>query len=102
MPIFEYRCSQCGNHVEVLQKLSEDPLRYCDACQTDSLKKMISAPSFRLKGSGWYETDFKSDKEKKKNLTDIKSKETKTDTSEISASPTPKAEKKESTSDTKN
>lgn len=101
MPIYEYRCLQCGHYVEVLQKLSEDPLRNCDACQTDNLKKMVSAPRFRLKGSGWYETDFKSDKEKKKNLTDIKPKETKTDTNEKSASSLAKAEKKEGTSDTK-
>ena len=66
MPIYEYHCNQCGHELEVLQKISDSPLLRCPDCDTDSLKKKISAPRFRLSGSGWYETDFKSDG--KKNL----------------------------------
>jgi putative FmdB family regulatory protein len=64
MPIYEYVCSDCGHEIEKLQKMSDAPLRDCPACERQSLKKKISAPGFRLSGSGWYETDFKSDKQK--------------------------------------
>ena len=64
MPIYEYRCDNCGHELEAFQKLSEDPLRKCPECQTESLIKKISAAGFRLKGGGWYETDFKSGKKK--------------------------------------
>lgn len=66
MPIYEYRCEQCGHELEALQKMSDDPLTKCPACENDSLKKKVSAAAFRLKGGGWYETDFKSGN--KKNL----------------------------------
>lgn len=66
MPIYEYQCGSCGHELEKLQKLSDAPLTDCPACGTASLKKMISAAGFRLKGGGWYETDFKSSN--KKNL----------------------------------
>nr|VFK10402.1 MAG: putative regulatory protein, FmdB family [Candidatus Kentron sp. LPFa]VFK26515.1 MAG: putative regulatory protein, FmdB family [Candidatus Kentron sp. LPFa]VFK67907.1 MAG: putative regulatory protein, FmdB family [Candidatus Kentron sp. UNK]VFK73193.1 MAG: putative regulatory protein, FmdB family [Candidatus Kentron sp. UNK] len=59
MPIYEYECSQCAHRIEVLQKISDPPLRDCPACDTPSLRKLVSAASFRLKGTGWYETDFK-------------------------------------------
>jgi putative FmdB family regulatory protein len=68
MPFYEYECSNCRYYVEVLQKISDAPLRKCPSCGKASLKKLISAPVFRLKGSGWYETDFKTDKEHKRNL----------------------------------
>jgi putative FmdB family regulatory protein len=64
MPIYEYVCSDCGHEFETLQKMSDAPLRDCPACEKQGLKKKISAPGFRLSGSGWYETDFKSDKQK--------------------------------------
>ncbi len=64
MPIYEYVCNDCGHALEALQKISDEPLRLCPACNKESLKKKISAPGFRLSGSGWYETDFKSDKQK--------------------------------------
>ena len=64
MPIYEYQCSDCGHALEALQKLSDEPLKHCPACEKDSLKKKISAPGFRLSGSGWYETDFKSKNQK--------------------------------------
>jgi len=60
MPIYEYVCKQCGHEFEALQKISDAPLLVCPACAKDALKKKISAPGFRLSGSGWYETDFKS------------------------------------------
>jgi putative FmdB family regulatory protein len=68
MPIYEYRCAACGHELEALQKVSDSPLEECPSCQKRKLERLISAPSFRLKGGGWYETDFKSDKEKKRNL----------------------------------
>lgn len=64
MPIYEYQCSACGHSLEALQKISEDPLKHCPACQQECLVKQLSAPSFRLSGTGWYETDFKKDKRK--------------------------------------
>ena len=68
MPIYEYQCDKCGHHLEALQKISDKPLRECPECGKHSLKRLMSAPLFRLSGSGWYETDFKSDKEQKRNL----------------------------------
>jgi putative FmdB family regulatory protein len=70
MPIYEYVCQQCGHELEALQKIADAPLTDCEACGKPALKRKISAPSFRLKGQGWYETDFKSDKDKKRNLAD--------------------------------
>ncbi|TVQ37639.1 MAG: zinc ribbon domain-containing protein [Wenzhouxiangella sp.] len=61
MPIYEYRCSACGHEMEKLQKISDPPLTDCPACQAPALVKLISAAGFRLKGGGWYETDFKKD-----------------------------------------
>ncbi|WP_174626910.1 FmdB family zinc ribbon protein [Candidatus Methylobacter favarea] len=60
MPIYEYHCQSCGHEHEALQKFSAEPLIYCPACNKPELIKKISAAGFRLKGSGWYETDFKS------------------------------------------
>ena len=64
MPIYEYVCDSCGHEMEAIQKISEDPLVKCPACDADTLRKKISAAGFRLKGGGWYETDFKSGKKK--------------------------------------
>ena len=66
MPIYEYRCENCGHEKEALQKISDDPLRDCPQCGKPALIKKISAAGFRLSGSGWYETDFKTGS--KKNL----------------------------------
>jgi len=68
MPIYEYQCQKCHHHLEALQKFSDKPLRECPECGKHTLQRLISAPMFRLVGSGWYETDFKSDKESKRNL----------------------------------
>ncbi|MYA30314.1 MAG: zinc ribbon domain-containing protein [Gammaproteobacteria bacterium] len=59
MPIYEYQCRECGYRLDALQKMSDPRLRDCPACGRPALKKLVSAPHFRLKGSGWYETDFK-------------------------------------------
>ena len=59
MPIYEYVCESCGARLEVLQKISDQPLRKCPACHKETLKKLVSAAGFRLAGKGWYETDFK-------------------------------------------
>lgn len=59
MPIYEYQCTECGHELESLQKMSDDPLTDCPECGKSSLQKLISAAGFRLKGGGWYETDFK-------------------------------------------
>lgn len=66
MPIYEYQCQSCQHDMEALQKMSDEPLKDCPKCEEPALKKKISAAGFRLKGGGWYETDFKSGN--KKNL----------------------------------
>jgi putative FmdB family regulatory protein len=60
MPIYEYRCDNCSHEFESIQKVSDAPLTTCPACAKDALRKKVSAAGFRLKGAGWYETDFKS------------------------------------------
>jgi putative FmdB family regulatory protein len=64
MPIYEYQCQACGELHEALQKITDAPLQDCPLCGRPALKKKVSAAAFRLKGGGWYETDFKSDKRK--------------------------------------
>jgi putative FmdB family regulatory protein len=73
MPIYEYRCGACGHELDALQKLSDGPLRKCPKCSKSQLRRLVSAPSFRLKGGGWYETDFKANGEKKRNLVETAS-----------------------------
>ncbi len=68
MPLYEYRCDACGHAFEALQKMSDEPLVHCPACDETTLRKLVSAAGFRLKGDGWYETDFKSGN--KRNLAD--------------------------------
>lgn len=95
MPIYEYRCAECGQEQEVLQKVSEPPLTVCPACGKPALQKQLSAAGFQLKGSGWYATDFKGTAkkpaEKKQGKADAKSEtksETKSDTKPASTSTT--------------
>ena len=66
MPIYAYACKSCEHQLDALQKMSDDPLVECPECGEPALKRLLSAPRFRLKGSGWYETDFKTDN--KRNL----------------------------------
>ena len=93
MPFYEYECPACRYYLEVLQKISDKPLKKCPSCGKSGFKRLMSAPVFRLKGSGWYETDFKSDKEGQRNLAGAERDEaktvapeaTKTETSETEA-----------------
>ena len=79
MPFYEYECPHCGHHEEALQKVTDKPLKKCPNCGKNGLRKLMSAPVFRLKGSGWYETDFKTDKDKQRNLVDSEKGESKSD-----------------------
>jgi putative FmdB family regulatory protein len=80
MPFYEYECPHCGYDEEVLQKINDKPLKKCPSCGKNGLRKLMSAPVFRLKGSGWYETDFKSDKDNKRNLSGADKDESKSET----------------------
>ena len=96
MPIYEYRCEECGHQEDHLQKVSERPLSKCPACGKKAYKKLLSAAGFQLKGSGWYATDFKSagkkPAEKKADLLKSDSKtEAKTDSKTESKPETKKA-----------
>ena len=94
MPIYEYKCSNCEHQFELIQKFSDQPAEVCPECSKKSIQKLVSAPSFRLKGGGWYETDFKTGD--KKNIVDdnndkpMKPKETK---KPADTSPSPSKEK---------
>jgi putative FmdB family regulatory protein len=68
MPFYEYECPHCKYYAEVLQKLGDRLLKKCPSCGKAGFRRLVSAPVFRLKGSGWYETDFKSEREDKRNL----------------------------------
>jgi len=68
MPIYEYQCQSCGHELEKIQRMSDEPLSDCPSCEKPALKRLVSAAGFRLKGGGWYETDFK--KSGKKNVHD--------------------------------
>ncbi len=59
MPIYEYHCEHCDHHSEIFQGIHDAALMHCEQCQQDTLKRLVSASGFRLKGGGWYETDFK-------------------------------------------
>src|SRR4029450_8937093 len=68
MPFYEYECENCKFYTELLQKVTDAPLKKCPSCGKNTMKRLVSAPVFRMKGGGWYETDFKGDKENKRNL----------------------------------
>ena len=70
MPFYEYQCKSCGHDLEAMQKISDPPLKKCPHCGKSQLQRLMSAPVFRLKGGGWYETDFKGDQDNKRNLAD--------------------------------
>ena len=85
MPFYEYECPHCRYYLEVLQKISDKPIKKCPSCGKAGFKRLMSAPVFRLKGSGWYETDFKSDKEGQRNLAGVEPKEAKAETPDAKA-----------------
>ncbi len=58
MPIYEYQCENCGNELEIIQKISDEPLKYCPSCESDGLKKKTSMSAFHLKGGGWYKDGY--------------------------------------------
>ncbi len=62
MPIYEYQCTNCGQHCEKLQKVSAEKIMRCPTCQTDTMTRLVSKTNFKLQGTGWYETDFKDKK----------------------------------------
>ncbi|MFC5435897.1 FmdB family zinc ribbon protein [Rhodanobacter umsongensis] len=90
MPIYEFECSSCGHRFDRLQKLSDTDPSICPACDAPHLRRKVSAPSFRLAGSGWYETDFKKDGDKKRNLAEGSSVEAKPE-APVAATPAPPA-----------
>jgi len=98
MPIYEYECQKCGHTLEALQKFSDKPLRECPECGKHQLKRLVSAPLFRLAGSGWYETDFKSEQERKRNLLEKGDKEPPAASDDKAAKP-PKPPKTETKAD---
>ena len=93
MPIYEYECKACNHQFDALQKMSDAPLSDCPACSKPALFKKISAPGFRLSGSGWYETDFKSDKQKNLTKSDTADSSGSGDKSSAKASDKPAAAK---------
>ena len=90
MPIYEYECSHCGHQLEAIQKISDHPLVTCPECKNNSLKKLVSASKFVLKGQGWYETDFKHSSKPK--TSEQKAEQTASAHQAESASPTSSAE----------
>jgi putative FmdB family regulatory protein len=101
MPFYEYECQACKFYTEVMQKITDAPLTKCPSCGKKSLKKLVSAPVFRLKGGGWYETDFKGDKENKRNLVGADRDEPKAETPKAETKSETKAEAKDTKSDAK-
>jgi len=95
MPIYEYHCVACGHHLEALQKMTDGPLRKCPNCGKSQLRRLVSASRFRLKGSGWYETDFKGDKDTKRNLSGAESGESESKSETKADSPAKEEAKKE-------
>lgn len=59
MPIYEYECTSCHHHFDLMQKINDDPIKQCPVCNQNTVTKLISAAGFQLKGTGWYATDFK-------------------------------------------
>ena len=74
MPIYEYKCDKCDHQFEILQKINDVPAKTCPKCNADRLRKLVSAAAFKLKGTGWYETDFKNKKPKTDKAADKKNK----------------------------
>ena len=93
MPIYDYKCSECEHQIELIQKISDDPKTVSPKCIKKTLKKLISAPSFRLKGSGWYETDFKTGKKKNISSNESSKSDKSTETSKTNSKKASKQDK---------
>jgi putative FmdB family regulatory protein len=100
MPIYEYACNNCEHTLDALQKMSEDPLTDCPACGKPQLKRLISAPRFRLKGAGWYETDFKKDNQRNVLKSDSESTKASADSGAASSAADSKPAKKDTSAAT--
>jgi putative FmdB family regulatory protein len=98
VPIYEYACKKCGHRLDALQKMNDDPLVDCPECGDAQLQRQLSAPRFRLKGKGWYETDFKKDNQRNVHKSDaepgksskVASKKDKSDSTKADKKTTPK------------
>lgn len=97
MPIYEYKCTECDHRLEKLQKMSDDPLKDCPECDKSALTKLVSASSFKLKGTGWYETDFKG-KKKAESAPSDKSASSKTEGKESKSDSKPESKPKKTVS----
>ena len=95
MPIYEFQCNACGHRFDELMRLSDPDPAACPACGAPQVQRQVTAPSFRLAGAGWYETDFKGDKDRKRNLagSDTEAKPA-AEAPRTDAAATPKAEAK--------
>jgi putative FmdB family regulatory protein len=91
MPIYQYKCEQCGEQKEALQKISDTPLVDCPACNSPSLRKQVTAAAFKLKGTGWYETDFKNSGAKAKPASESKEPKSESTTATSASSATSEA-----------
>ena len=100
MPIYEYACTDCGHKLEVMQKMNDLPLKECPACNQNTLKKLISAAAFHLKGTGWYETDFKGKKKPAETTTEKTDKTDKDNTDKTDKTDKTGKEKTETSSST--
>ena len=101
MPIYEYACRKCDHTLDALQKMSDDPLVDCPECGEPALKRLISAPRFRLKGKGWYETDFKKDNQRNVLKSDTEPAKSDKSDEKSEKSETKKTEKTEKKTETK-
>jgi putative FmdB family regulatory protein len=101
MPFYEYECQACKYYTEVMQKITDAPLTKCPSCGKRKLKKLVSAPVFRLKGAGWYETDFKGDKENKRNLVGADKEEVKSEAKPEAKEAKPDAKETKESKDSK-
>src|SRR5947208_2491418 len=105
MPIYAFECGSCGHQFDRLQKLSDADPAVCPQCGAEQIRRQLTAPSFRLSGAGWYETDFKKDGDKKRNLADKSEPAAKTeggsDTAPAAKSESTPAAKTETKSDVK-
>ncbi len=95
MPTYEYECSTCRHRFEIVQKITEPPLTTCPKCGAEKIKRLVSAPAFHLKGSGWYKTDYSSSK--RGDAGESKKGDSSKTESEDTSSPTKSEEKSAST-----
>jgi len=98
VPIYEYACKNCDHKLDALQKMSDDPMLECPECGEPALKRLLSAPRFRLKGKGWYETDFKKDNQRNVHKSDTEPAKSDKAESKAGKSETKKTEKKSESS----